>query len=207
MAKNVDASFDDQNPKSSFARSMKVGPIDFLTGGETPEQAKTRIAAIVTEVVEKGLSMRDGVLHFGVSPSDMTDAKTALGSLKDDDTNYMRHSNDSLMNAMGCFVLAYQKSQMPLEKSQAKVVDVAGWDAEKTQKQISESQLPAIKAYLGGMHECGFDKSVQPRRWDSCGGFGVPPRECHDAYRDVLPQRRRDRESRQGGLHLGLGSK
>ncbi len=154
----------------AYVDSQNVNPLCFLTDGETPELAKTRILSVVVQVVQSGLSMRDGELHFGVSLSDMADAKTALGLLKDDDTNYMRHSNDSLMNAMGGFVFAYQKSQMPLEKHLTRAVNAFDGDVKNTQKKISESQLPVIKAYLGGMHECGFDKSVQPHRWDSCGG-------------------------------------
>ncbi len=96
----------------AFVDSQNVNPLDFLTDGETPEKAKIRINAVVAEVVQKGLSMRDGELHFGVSPSDMADAKTALTLLKQEDTNYMRHSNDGLMNAAGMLLLEWSHALM-----------------------------------------------------------------------------------------------
>jgi len=153
----------------AFVNSQKVNPNDFLTDGETSEQAKVRIASVVAQVVKSGLSMRDGELHFGVSPSDMADAKTALGLLKDDDTNYMRHANDSLVNAIGAFVHAYQSSQMGPEKNQDVMWGLQGLDAKDQLNKMAQSHLKTLNACLDNMYERGFDKDTQPRRWDSCG--------------------------------------
>jgi len=70
-----------------------------------------------------------------------------------------------------------------------------------------EKFLNTLGAWIKTMHENGLDQNIKPRRWDSCNGFGSEPVACHDPYRDVFPQKRRDREARQGGLHLGLGNK
>lgn len=151
---------------STYAKSQKVNPSEFLEG-EMAEQAKTRIMSVVAQIVQSGLSMRDGELHFGVSGQDMADAKTALSLLKPDDTNFMRHSNDSLVNAMGAFIFSYQRSQMPLEKGEI----FFGLGTEAQSEKTKQSHLRVLMQCLNNMYNRGFDKVVQPRRWDDCGGL------------------------------------
>jgi len=103
----------------------------------------------------------------------MAEAKTALALLKDGDTNYMRHSNDGLVNAMGAFVCAYQNSQMGPEKNQGMMWELQGLDVKDELNKMAQSHLKTLEACLDNMYGRGFDKDAQPHRWDSCGGrFG-----------------------------------
>jgi hypothetical protein len=152
-----------------YAHSQKVNPLDFLSDGETPEAAKERLTAIVKDVIQNGLSMRDGQLKFGVNASDMNTAKKAISQLKDDDTNYMRHTNDSLLNALGVFIAEWVYSQMP--------------PAKNAPKQAELVSLYRISKALNSLYDRGLDKHIKPRQWDSfgrkmgMGPTGVSPKQ------------------------------
>lgn len=85
----------------------------------------------------------------------------------------MRHSIDGLVNSMGVFIGVYQESQMGPEKNQATQWKLKELDVTGELNKMANSHLKTLGMYLNNMYERGFDKIIQPRRRDNCGGgFG-----------------------------------
>jgi|GEM_PF-3837453 len=178
-----------------------------INGEETQAQFKERILSVVKTIIENGLTMRDGELKFGLK-DDMPVALDALASVQnEDDLVRMRDASGTLLVQVGGFINHYSQSQMKPEKMESLIAELKGENPSDFATAFREKFLNTLGAWIKTMHENGLDQNIKPRRWDSCNGFGSEPVACHDPYRDVFPQKRRDREARQGGLHLGLGNK
>lgn len=178
-----------------------------INGEETYPQFKERILNVAKVIIENGLTIRNGQLKFGLR-EDMPKALLALKSVQNEsDSIRMHDADDDLLKKAALFIDAYALSQAPFEKNQGIAIELNGKNAAIEFKKMSDLRLPSIGVSLKQLMDAGFEKSVQPRRWDNCGGFGQGPATCHDPYREIIPQMRRDREARHGDLHLGLGSK
>ena len=85
--------------KLGFAQSMSQDPQ--LETGETQGQFKARILGVVREIVDFGLYVEDGELHYHGNADHVN---RAVQKISGNDAEVLHHSNDSVLKCAGVLI-------------------------------------------------------------------------------------------------------
>ena len=134
--------------RRGFAQSMKQDPQ--LETGETPTQFKNRILGVVREIVDFGLYVEDGELHFH---GNVDRADRAVQTISGNDAEVLHHSNDSVFKRAGMLISDWGISGHPAKN--------------ETLADARKDGLVRMKRTLEILRDAGYDK--MPMAKDACG--------------------------------------
>lgn len=134
--------------KRGFAQSMKQDPQ--LETGETSTQFKNRILGVVREVVDFGLYVEDGELHYH---DNVDRVHRAVKTMSGNDVEVLHHSNDSVLKRAGMLISEWGISGRPAKN--------------QTMEESRADGLVRMKCTLELLRDAGYDK--MPMVKDACG--------------------------------------